>query len=65
MTSSEWATDIRKGYRTKTIRVGNCIVTVHRPLLSDVERKKVEDQIKVALLNYYAEENKESKEIAS
>lgn len=65
MSESEWTTDVRPGYRTKTIRVGNCIVTVHRPILSDSERKKAEDRVKTALLNYYAEENKETKEIAS
>ena len=61
MTATEWTTGVREGYRTKTIRVGNCIVTIHRPILSDAERRKIEDQIKIGLLNLVSEENEEEK----
>lgn len=47
--TSEWKTDIREGYRTKTITMGNCTIELHRPILDPVEQKKREDQIINAL----------------
>ena len=65
MASSEWKTDIREGYRTKTIRIGNCIVTVHRPILSDAERRKAEDCMKISMLNLVEAAEKSKKEKVS
>lgn len=39
-------------YRTKTVVVGNVAVTIHRPVLSDKERERVEDNIVSALSRY-------------
>ena len=39
-------------YHTKTIQVGNAVVTIHRPVLSDKERGKVEDAVITALGRY-------------
>ena len=39
-------------YRTKTIKVGNVVVTIHRPVLSDKERVKAEDVVRTALSHY-------------
>lgn len=61
MIATGWDTNIREGYQTKTIRVGNCIVTVHRPILTNAERRKIEDQVKIGLLNLVAKENEEEK----
>lgn len=44
-----WVTDYKEGYRTKTIQVGNCKVTVHRPILDDKERAKREERVIDAL----------------
>lgn len=35
MTSSEWRTGVREGYRTKTIRHGNATIEIHRPILTE------------------------------
>ena len=61
MSDSEWTTDVREGYRTKTIRSGNVIVTVHRPILSAAERKAVEDLAKISMLGM-VEEKQNTKE---
>ena len=45
----DWSTNIKEGYRTKTFQVGNCTVTVHRPLLDADEQKRREDQVRAAL----------------
>ena len=50
--TDEWVTGIREGYRTKVIRVGNCTVEIHRPILTDAERIKREDQVKTALKGF-------------
>ena len=49
MTPVDWATDQKEGYYTKTIQVGNCTVTVHRPILDDQERARREEQVRDAL----------------
>lgn len=45
----QWQNDQKEGYRTKTFQVGNCTVTVHRPLLDADEQKRREDQVRAAL----------------
>ena len=47
-----WTTGIREGYRTKTIRVGNATIEIHRPILTDEERSKRENQVKDALRGF-------------
>lgn len=47
--ADEWVTDVKPGYRSKTMQIGNCKVTVHRPTLSDQERTKREEQVIDAL----------------
>lgn len=46
---NDWFSDIKDGYRTKTFQVGNCTVTVHRPLLDADEQKRREEQVRNAL----------------
>lgn len=50
--TSEWTTDVHEGYRTKTIRVGNCMVEINRPILTPEEQKKRENQIIEALKRF-------------
>lgn len=50
--SSEWVTGIREGYRTKVIQVGNATIEIHRPILTDAERNKRENQVKNALKGF-------------
>ena len=50
MKGTEWV--IRDGYRSKTIRVGNTTIEIHRPILTDEERNKREDLIKDALMGF-------------
>lgn len=52
MTESDWRTGIREGYRTKTIRVGNATIEIHRPILTEEERSKRENQVKDALRGF-------------
>ena len=47
-----WVTNIKDGYRTKTIQIGNCTVTVHRPILDAVEQARRENQLKDALIQF-------------
>ena len=47
--ASDWATDIKDGYQTKEVQVGNCTVRIHRPILDDRERARREEQVKDAL----------------
>lgn len=49
---SEWRTDVHEGYRTRTIRVGNCTVEINRPILTPEERKRREDQVIEALKRF-------------
>lgn len=50
--TSEWQTDIREGYRTKTIKMGNCTIEIHRPILTPEEQRKREKQIIDALRGF-------------
>lgn len=43
--TSEWRTDVYDGYRTKVIKVGNCICEINRPILTPEEQKRREDQV--------------------
>lgn len=45
-------TETGNGYRTKTIKRGNCTIVVHRPELSDKERTKRERLVETALTSY-------------
>jgi len=40
------------GYRTKTLKRGNCTIVVHRPELTDKERAKRERIVESALSSY-------------
>lgn len=48
--SGAWVTGIQEGYRTKTIRVGNCTVHIHRPILDPAEQAKREDEVRRAII---------------
>lgn len=50
--TDEWVTGIREGYRTKVIRVGNATIEIHRPILTEEERSKRENQVKDALRGF-------------
>jgi hypothetical protein len=39
-------------YYSKTIQVGNVTVTIHRPILTDAERLKAEENVKSALSRF-------------
>ena len=41
----EWTTGVRPGYRTKTLRHGNCTIIVHRPILEPEEMARREKQV--------------------
>lgn len=45
-------TEVKEGYRTKTIKSGDCTIVLHRPILSDREREKRERIVETALSNY-------------
>ena len=49
MTPAEWQTGIQDGYETKEIRVGNCTVRIHSPILSKEEQAQREKDIVEAL----------------
>lgn len=44
--------ETKEGYRTKTIKRGNCTIVIHRPILADKEREKRERVVETALSNY-------------
>lgn len=46
---SNWTTDARPGYRSKTIQRGNCTIVIHRPVLTKEETAKRERQVLNAL----------------
>ncbi len=50
--TSEWTTGVYEGYRTKVIRVGNCTIEIHRPILTEEERIKAENQVRDALRGF-------------
>lgn len=47
--SGDWATGYKEGFETKIIRVGNCTVRIHSPILDDRERARREEQVIDAL----------------
>lgn len=49
---SEWVTGINEGYKTKTIKVGNCTIEINRPILSAEEMTKREDTVIQALKSF-------------
>ena len=49
MESGGWVTGINEGYRTKTIKVGNCTIEINRPILSAEEISRREETVKQAL----------------
>ena len=49
---ADWNTGIREGYRTKTIQVGNATIEIHRPLLTEQEQSKRENQVIDALRGF-------------
>jgi hypothetical protein len=46
--SDQWQA-VRDGYKTKEVQVGNCTVRIHRPLLSEEEQRRREEQVRDAL----------------
>lgn len=52
MESSEWVTGIHDGYRTKTIKVGNCTVEINRPILTAEEMARREEAVRQALRSF-------------
>ena len=52
MAESDWVTDIKPGYRTKIIQVGNATIEINRPILTDEERQKAEERVLQALRCY-------------
>ena len=64
MSASEWRTDIREGYRTKEMKIGNVIATVHRPILSAEERKRIEDQVRISMLGMIEEKQNAQEQTA-
>ena len=57
MIPADWVTGIRDGYETKTIKVGNCNVRIHSPILDKEERLRREEQVKDALRGLIKKEN--------
>lgn len=47
--SNAWETGHKDGHKTKTMQIGNCTVTVHRPTLDDRDRAKQEEKVRDAL----------------
>ena len=56
MTTSEWRTDVHPGYRTKTIKVGNCTIEINRPILTAEEQAKREEIVRQALRGFASTE---------
>lgn len=59
-TSDVWVEGISPGYRTKTIKHGNCTIEINRPILTAEEMLKREDEVRQALRsfgkgNYYGQ----------
>ena len=48
----QWQTNQKEGYYTTTIQVGNCSVTVHRPILDDQERARRENKLREVLKDF-------------
>ena len=49
---TDWVTGVKEGHYTKTMQIGNCTVTVHRPILDDRERAKREERVRDALKGF-------------
>lgn len=49
---ADWETGIKEGYYTKTMQIGNCTATVHRPILDEAERAKREAAVIQALASF-------------
>lgn len=47
-----WVTGITPGYRTKTIKVGNCTVEINRPILDAEEMHRREEAVRQALRSF-------------
>lgn len=53
ISQTEWRTDIKPGYRSKTLYLsGNVTVELHRPILDEKERAKRERLVEHALTGY-------------
>lgn len=52
MESGEWVTGVHEGYRTKTIKVGNCTVEINRPILTAEEMGRREEAVRQALRSF-------------
>ena len=50
--TSEWNTNVHEGYRTKVLKVGNCTIEINRPVLTEDERIKRENQVREALMGF-------------
>ena len=50
MIPADWVIGVKEGHYTKTMQIGNCTVTVHRPILDDQERAKREERVRDALM---------------
>lgn len=44
--------DKAEEYITKTIQIGNAVITIHRPILSDQERARRTEELVSALSRY-------------
>ena len=53
----EWLEGIYPGYRTKTIKYGNCTIEINRPILTDEEIAKVDEDIRQALRRFGRSKN--------
>jgi hypothetical protein len=51
--SNAWVEGIYPGYRTKTIKYGNCTIEINRPILTDEERLKREEEVKQAMRSFW------------
>lgn len=49
---SEWVTGVYEGYRTKTIKVGNCTIEINRPILTAEEMARREAEVIQALKGF-------------
>ena len=49
--------EIKEGYRTKTVTRGNVTIVIHRPILTDKERERRERIVETALANYGKSKN--------
>lgn len=53
MESGEWVTGVHEGYRTKTVKVGNCTIEINRPILTPEEQRRREEAVKQAMMNFF------------